>query len=173
MRVSGCTASLVRTGAVCGSRDALGFIEQLCKNPELVPARYWSVRAESQAEDEEQVLMRGAVLVRVRGKRGLPAAEGLNPELRAAIEERPIRPGRELLGMLRESGRLGSRHFDPGAGRRGGRCGHRSISVSRVVRHHGRVERGGSADGRDGVRFCSSASRFSCWNCRSSPARLA
>ncbi len=60
-------ASLVRTGAVCRSRDALGLIEQLCTTPELIPARYWSVDAAGQGENgEEQLRMRGAVLVRIR-----------------------------------------------------------------------------------------------------------
>ncbi len=99
------TASLVRTGALGSRRDALDLVEQLCTKPELVPVRYWSVRAARENEDDqEQVLMRGAVLVRVRAKRSMPAAEPMNPELQAAIEERPISPGRELLRILRDTG---------------------------------------------------------------------
>ncbi len=48
--------------------------------------------------------MRGAVLVRVRGKRSEQPAEALGPELAAAVAERPIHPGRELLRLIGVSG---------------------------------------------------------------------
>ncbi len=78
-----------------------------------VPAAWWSVRpGPANEEGEEQVLFRGAVLVRVRGRRA-PAAEAtaqLSPELAAALAEPPARPGRELLRLLSAGG-----FFAPGA----------------------------------------------------------
>ena len=69
--------------------------------------------APSGPADEAQVLLRGAVLVRVRGRRhAAPAMAGgvsenlggpapLSPELAAALEEPPSRPGRVRLRLLR------------------------------------------------------------------------
>src|SRR6185295_8958994 len=79
-----------------------------------VPAAWWSVRPGPANEDgEEQVLFRGAVLVRVRGRRERgpeTAAAQLSPELAAALAEPPARPGRELLRLLAAGG-----FFAPGA----------------------------------------------------------
>jgi ATP-binding cassette subfamily B protein len=77
-----------------------------------VPDAYWSVRPGPPSEEgEEQVLFRGAVLVRVRGRgpAGGPAPEAaaaLSPELAAALTEPPSRPGQELLRLLRAGGLL-------------------------------------------------------------------
>ncbi len=79
-----------------------------------VPDAYWSARmAPPGPEGGEQVLLRGAVLVHVHGRRQVEAppesAEGpapLSPELVAALEEPPARPSRELLQLLRADGLL-------------------------------------------------------------------
>jgi ABC-type bacteriocin/lantibiotic exporter with double-glycine peptidase domain len=81
----------------------------------LVPDAYWSVRSGPAGPDgEERVLFRGAVLVRVRGRRmSSTAAAGepaLSPELAAALSEPSARPGRELLRLLTAGGL-----FAPGA----------------------------------------------------------
>src|SRR5207302_9506707 len=59
---------------------------------------------------EEQLLMRGAVLVHVHGRAGhAPSAEDasrLSPELAAALTEAPSRPGRDLLRLLKQDGLL-------------------------------------------------------------------
>lgn len=72
-----------------------------------VPDAYWSVRPDPR--DSEQLLFRGAVLVRIRGRReeGSGEAAGLSPELAAALSEPPVRPGRVLLRLLREGGAAG------------------------------------------------------------------
>jgi ABC-type bacteriocin/lantibiotic exporter with double-glycine peptidase domain len=89
-------------------------------NLQRLPVAYWSVRpAPPGPEGEEQLLLRGAVLVRIRGRRavdstvsveGLSEAGGgpsqLSPELVAALEEPPSRPGRMLLRLLRADGLL-------------------------------------------------------------------
>jgi ATP-binding cassette subfamily B protein len=85
-----------------------------------IPATYWSVRpAPAGPGEEEQLFLRGAVLVRVHRRRsigqarlgnGIMAGEvdtpPLAPELVAALAEPPTRPGRELLRLLRADGPL-------------------------------------------------------------------
>jgi ATP-binding cassette subfamily B protein len=78
---------------------------------EPVPEHYWSVRpVPAESGEPPQLRMRGAVLVRVRGKRnGEQALDGgaekkLAPELVAALAEPPACPGRELLRFLRADG---------------------------------------------------------------------
>ncbi len=99
-------ASVQRAGGSRRSQDALELIERLGAHPELLPVRYWSVRPAGESEGEEQVLMRGAVLVRIRGKRVPEARESpLGPELQAALDERSVSPGRALLRLVKQSGR--------------------------------------------------------------------
>ena len=85
----------------------------------IVPAAYWSARsAPPDANGEEQVLLRGAVLVRVLGRkpaRREPEAAGrvetapgnsaeLSAELVAALQEKAPHPGRELWKLLQQDG---------------------------------------------------------------------
>ncbi|HKR02645.1 MAG TPA: cysteine peptidase family C39 domain-containing protein, partial [Pyrinomonadaceae bacterium] len=119
-------AVLTRSGAVKAGAQASRALELFFKNacddhPEeaiAIPPSYWSVRPAPPIDDadEEQVLLRGAVLVRVRGARSrrsprVPREEGdepqpLAPELVAALEERPVKPMRALLGMFLADGLL-------------------------------------------------------------------
>ncbi len=90
--------SLKRTGGLRRSGDCARLLEHFCASSNLIPARYWSVRPAPEDENgDQQLFMRGAVLVRIRGKRAAPEGEPLRPELAAAIEERPLSPGRALL----------------------------------------------------------------------------
>jgi ATP-binding cassette subfamily B protein len=87
---------------------------------ETIPSVYWSVRpAPQEADEEEQLFLRGAVLVRVRGRRpaGRPgpaeqtpasseSPAPLSPELVAALEEPPSRPWLEIFRLLRADGLL-------------------------------------------------------------------
>jgi ABC-type bacteriocin/lantibiotic exporter with double-glycine peptidase domain len=121
-------AVITRSGGISRGAQATRalelFFQKGCDDsPEealAIPSSYWSVRpAPPDSEsDEEQVLLRGAVLVRVRGtrpRRALQAAEEhdaddeqqpLAPELVAALEERPVKPMRALLGMFLADGVL-------------------------------------------------------------------
>lgn len=80
---------------------------------EAIPASYWSVRP-LRSDGEEQLLLRGAVLLRVQGCRtatpaeeaGDATAQPISPELAAALTEKPARPGMELLRLLRADGIL-------------------------------------------------------------------
>jgi hypothetical protein len=62
--------------------------------------------AEEDEEDGEQIRFRGAVLLRVKGSRVAAAQrpEPDSPDLAAALREPPVRPGRELLRLLRADG---------------------------------------------------------------------
>jgi ATP-binding cassette subfamily B protein len=82
--------------------------ERACGSPEgvdVVPADYWTVRPGPSADD---VLVRGAVLVRVTGVR--PAEErqqrerSLKRDVVAALREPPARPLRELMSFLQADG---------------------------------------------------------------------
>ncbi|HXV63154.1 MAG TPA: cysteine peptidase family C39 domain-containing protein [Vicinamibacteria bacterium] len=115
-------SSMVRSRGVRKGKGAARAVESLfdvARRPGLdpsqaIPTPYWSVRAGSSpngsSPTEETVLVRGAVLVRVRGRmqpsdrKKVPPR--ISPELRAARQERPIQPGRELLKMLRADGVL-------------------------------------------------------------------
>ena len=96
--------SMVESGGVQRGRQARRLLERLVEDDRLIPAEYWSVRPRGKQEDELE--LRGAILVRVRGVLEKTADETaqLSPELVAALQEKPVRPGRELLKLLREDG---------------------------------------------------------------------
>lgn len=97
--------SVVDAGGLPRGPDAARLLRSL--PPESVPEEYWSVRPAPADEDgEEQVLFRGAVLVRVRGRKVSKAEEELSPELAAALSESPAQPGRDLLRLLAADGLL-------------------------------------------------------------------
>jgi ATP-binding cassette subfamily B protein len=92
--------SLARAGGLPGKRQIPGLLKRLCSQPTLIPRRCWTVVEGA----DEQVLMRGAVLVRVKGKRTAEESTALRPELAAAIEAPAVSPGRELGRALLKSG---------------------------------------------------------------------
>jgi len=112
------TRSLVGSKAIARGRESGRLLRSLlarCRedpaNEEsVVPAAWWSTRPApgESPEHPEQVLFRGAVLVRVRGRRAAQEAapQALSPELAAALAEKPSRPGRELLRLLAAGGLL-------------------------------------------------------------------
>jgi len=128
------TRSLVASGAIARGREAGRILRSLltrcredpAQEEAVIPGVWWSVRPvpaaaldrtdrtdrtdpSDQPGPDEQVLFRGAVLVRLRGRRVEEAGvlpEPLSPELAAALAEPPARPGRELLRMLAAGGLL-------------------------------------------------------------------
>jgi len=122
--------SMVRSGGARRGREAEAVLRSLIEQTgsetddpsTVIPKAYWSVRAaDSESDEEEQVLLRGAVLVRVRGRRTAPTPSGprsqtsedreteppsLSPEVEAALKEPPARPGRELFRWFRADGLL-------------------------------------------------------------------
>jgi ATP-binding cassette subfamily B protein len=91
-------------------------LQESSQTLQTIPAAYWSVRWRASDGDEaEQLLLRGAVLVRIKGllARDQTAEESeenqngkkvLSPELVAALSEPPARPGRELVRLLFQEG---------------------------------------------------------------------
>ena len=85
---------------------------QLSGSKITIPETYWSVLPV--AEDDDKLLLRGAVLVRILGKREILDVEGaegkeelfapLPPDLQAALEEPPRRPEKAIWDALKEDG---------------------------------------------------------------------
>ncbi len=108
-------AALVAAGAVGRGAEAAALIASLAAveagpdaaAPALAPAHATALPAPPAADGSAQVMMRGAVLVRVAGAAPLAEARRaeLPLELRAAVEEAPTRPGAELWRLMREEGR--------------------------------------------------------------------
>ena len=81
----------------------------------IIPAAYWTVRFAGRAEEGTEYLnLRGAVIVRIRSvpqkdprqtAREDPSSS-ISSELIAALEETPVRPGREILRLLKKDGIL-------------------------------------------------------------------
>jgi ABC-type bacteriocin/lantibiotic exporter with double-glycine peptidase domain len=106
--------ALRRSGGV-GRGDAAHTLpriwERACLAPDptsIVPDHYWTVRPAAPTDDVEHVLVCGAVLVRVRGRRApqeqVGRAAALPKEIAAAMREAPAGPGRHLLSLLRADG---------------------------------------------------------------------
>jgi ATP-binding cassette subfamily B protein len=97
--------SIAGSGGIERGAQAARVIENFAGKSGTIPDHYWSVRA---AADEGQLLLRGAVLVRVLGRRPENADTGqpapASPELIAALQQPQTRPGAELLHLLRADG---------------------------------------------------------------------
>ena len=118
------TTALVQAGGLARGRQAARILRQFAERgreeagatPTTIPPNYWMVlpaRPQSQdshEEGEDQLKMRGAVLVQVCGRRAKAdeqsAEQSLSPELVAALAEKPASPGRDLLRLLRQDGLL-------------------------------------------------------------------
>jgi ATP-binding cassette subfamily B protein len=120
--------AIVCAGGLRHGRQANGVFEAFCERArhegpaaaQTVPDSYWTVRPALPGPDgEAQLLVRGAVLVRVHGRcqrhrpvpehttvESMDAPAPLSPELMAALAEPPRPPGRELLRLLRTDGLL-------------------------------------------------------------------
>ncbi len=117
---------LVSTGGLPSGRAAAYCVDKLVDKAlaqemdktGVIPEAYWSVLPTlSEDAEVEQVTLRGAVMLRVRGQRAAtPAASlrdgpaehaALPPELTAALEEAPTKPLREFARLLFADGRLG------------------------------------------------------------------
>jgi ATP-binding cassette subfamily B protein len=116
--------SLARSGGLARGRDAARVLRAVvarARDPQTpfaqsIPAPYWSVWPPRGGQDPGSLTLRGAVLVRVRGRRAGAAAElgepaqgsarTLSPELTAALRQRPPSPVRAVLRFLREDGVL-------------------------------------------------------------------
>ena len=77
---------------------------------DIVPADYWTARPAPPSDGDEHVMVRGAVLVRVRGVRDAAEREqreaSLPRDVAAALREPAPQPGRHLLNLLAADGIL-------------------------------------------------------------------
>lgn len=112
--------SVVAAGAVRRGWNATNLLASLYRrtleNPRdihaIIPPTYWSVTPDPASVDRahQQLLVRGAVLLRVLGRGTAPApAPGSAPpapsrELQAALSEPSVRPWRTLWSLLRADG---------------------------------------------------------------------
>jgi ATP-binding cassette subfamily B protein len=113
--------SLVRSGGVAAGRPARGvlcsFLAKAAAAPNgqgPIPEKYWSVRP-APSQEEEQVFLKGAVLVRLvarkgnglRGQGARIASRGTElPDLVAALTDPEVQPGRALLRLAGGTGWL-------------------------------------------------------------------
>ncbi|HEY3936222.1 MAG TPA: cysteine peptidase family C39 domain-containing protein, partial [Bryobacteraceae bacterium] len=101
--------SLAQAGGLPAGRGRYELLKRLCAKPDLIPARYWSaVPLPTDLDNGAQLLMRGAVLVRVKNKRVRIVREELTPELTGAIDGPRESPAREWLRALAQTGVLSS-----------------------------------------------------------------
>lgn len=116
-------SAVVRSGGLKRGEEAGRVLSRLFhqarSNDDLngpIQAPYWSVQPAGQnPEGDAQLFLRGAVMVRVRGRchAGSSPEAGqdsqsasLPPELALALSERPLHPLRTLIGLLRQDGLL-------------------------------------------------------------------
>jgi ABC-type bacteriocin/lantibiotic exporter with double-glycine peptidase domain len=102
------TDSVVRGGGLSRGAEAARAITALVRTARegkgSIPDSYFTARPAPASEDgEEQVLVRGAVLVRAR-KSNAASAPPASPELALALAEKPVHPGRHLLALLSSDG---------------------------------------------------------------------
>jgi ATP-binding cassette subfamily B protein len=97
--------SLHMAGGLPAARHRARLLRRLSAAPELIPRICWSAAPVSEdSENTGQALLRGAVLVRVKGKREGFQRATLKSDLAAAVEARALTPARELWRALRNSG---------------------------------------------------------------------
>ena len=112
-------AAIVDAGGLRAGDEGLAVLEQLFRHARQeatieaspIPDIYWLVQPHVSADGEEQLLYRGAVLLRVIGPRAddladdeIETAAPLPPELLAALNEPPPRPMRAIWQLLRADG---------------------------------------------------------------------
>ncbi|MDD5319094.1 MAG: ATP-binding cassette domain-containing protein [Methylococcales bacterium] len=113
--------SIVEADGIKSGKHAVKLVRTLLeqagnKSDELfktIPKSYWSVTPQKpEGASEEQLLFKGAVLLQIRGKKSgiikeeSDKEEPLSLELAAALNEKPLHPGKTLLDLLKNDGLL-------------------------------------------------------------------
>ena len=101
--------AILDTGGVRRGRQCRRLLERFLQEGSQIPAEYWSVQPTAvPSAGEPELLLRGAVLVQVRGRKPQSmrdaASAAVSPEIAAALSEKPVRPGLALLRLLRADG---------------------------------------------------------------------
>jgi len=101
-------AGAVRRGHAGKTLEALTNSVRQAPGEQIVPDQYWSaVKAPASADGNEQVMIRGAVIVRARGMRQDRNESGektRSPELAAALKEPSVYPLRHVAAAIRADG---------------------------------------------------------------------
>ena len=117
------TAALARANAVETGKEVEALIGRLFEANRApapdktdrvtypIPPAYWSVQLIPGEAEAPQLMLRGAVLVRVSGRRATAsdstaAAAPLAPDLARVLNDPPVRTGRAVWQALRQDGRL-------------------------------------------------------------------
>ncbi len=114
------TAALVESGGIRAGEQARPILDSFISRTKQantiddgpIPASYWSVRPSSPPDappDDQELAMRGAVLISVNGLRAEAEQETMPPlssELAAALSEPPPRPERQLWQIFKSEGLL-------------------------------------------------------------------
>ncbi|MBV9268687.1 MAG: hypothetical protein JO061_21140, partial [Acidobacteriaceae bacterium] len=95
------TARAIRT-----QRECMRILDEFRRNPELIPPHYWSVvPTEPDQDGGALLLMTGAVLVRAtHTDAAVSSDQPVCDEVRAAANEKPLRPAIELARYLWQTG---------------------------------------------------------------------
>lgn len=92
------TETLVRAGALAEGIVAQRFFADLLRESAPIPVSFWSVE---ESEVPEEVVLEGAVLLRIRGTHhGEGAPTAVRPELAEAVRQGDLRPVARLLALL-------------------------------------------------------------------------
>ena len=100
-------SALFKARALQSGAEAAGALQALLSgNAEAIPETYWTVRPKEDSDNTE-VWLRGAVLLRVRGRGNSPGAApaDLSTELRAALNEPKPTPYRTIVNLLADTTR--------------------------------------------------------------------
>lgn len=111
----GFAATLVESRAVRSGRETEALIQAVLTTDQgppdgdenSIPESFWSVRPSPL--DDDVVLLRGAVLVRILGKKDQAEkadVDRLPQEVQAALGEKPVKPGQELTRLVFRKGFL-------------------------------------------------------------------
>lgn len=110
--------SIVTAGGIKTGKQAVKLtgtlIEHIDKEDiyKTIPLPYWSVVPQQfEPDTEKKLLLKGAVLLQVKPKGSKSpkediTQESLNPELEAALNEKPVNPGKTLSALLKADGIL-------------------------------------------------------------------
>ncbi len=101
--------AILGSGGIRRGRQCRRLLERFLQDDAQIPAEYWSVQPTAvPSGGEPELLLRGAVLVQVRGRKPQSireaASAAVSPEIAAALSEKPVSPGLELLRLLRTDG---------------------------------------------------------------------
>jgi ABC-type bacteriocin/lantibiotic exporter with double-glycine peptidase domain len=117
-------SSLVEAGGIKRGEEAARILENLkntkrsTDSEELIPSEFWTVVPSPKKENDEGLILSGAVLIRVKGVKSklvsttedseeiLNQTGNIPQSLLVALKEQPVAPGRKLLEFLRLDGRL-------------------------------------------------------------------